>query len=245
MQIEDCTLKDEPSLHSGPAGAVPLPRAAVTALAASAWFLGLYCLTNWLASLRADVGGWQFAFERRIPFVRWMIVPYLSLDVLFVLSFFLCTTRGELRTHLRRIVAVNVIAGVCFVLFPLRMVPPRPTDLSGVLGPLFRLLYSLDRPYNLCPSLHIAQGLLVWLVFRRHARGTVRILVHAWFLTIGVSTLLTWQHGVPDVITGAILGVLCWRMFPQAQVTGAAPARAPARGKRQPSMPEDLRRADS
>jgi hypothetical protein len=202
---------------------VPLALSAGAAIAASGLFLGLYCLTNWLASLRSNVGNWQFAWERHIPFVRWMIVPYLSLDVLFVLSFFLCTTRGELRNHFKRIVAVNVIAAVCFVLFPLRMAPPRPTDLSGVLGPLYRLLYSLDRPYNLCPSLHIAQGLLVWLIFNRHTRGALRILTHLWFLTIGVATLLTWQHGVPDIITGAILGLLCWRMLPQNSQYGPRP----------------------
>jgi predicted protein tyrosine phosphatase len=187
---------------------------ASAALAASGTFLGLYCLTNWLASLRANVGTWQFAWEHRIPFVRWMIIPYLSIDLLFVLSFFVCTTRHELWVHFKRIVAVNVIAAVFFVLFPLRMDAHRPTDLSGLLGPLFRLLYSLDRPYNLCPSLHIAQGLLVWLVFNRHTRGALRLLVHAWFVTIGVSTLLTWQHGVPDILTGWLLGMLCWWMFP-------------------------------
>jgi predicted protein tyrosine phosphatase len=187
---------------------------AAAALAGAGAFLGLYCLTNWLASLRPGVGTWQFAWERHIPFVRWMIVPYLSIDVLFVLSFFICTTRRELWVHFKRIVAVNVIAAVFFVLFPLRMDAHRPTDLSGLLGPLFKLLYSLDRPYNLCPSLHIAQGLLVWLVFNRHTRGMLRLMVTTWFVVIGLSTLLTWQHGVPDVLTGWMLGILCWWMYP-------------------------------
>lgn len=193
---------------------VPWLLSAAAAVAASATFLGLYCLTNWLASLRAGVGTWQFAWERHIPFVRWMIVPYLSIDILFFLSFFICTDRRELWTHFKRIVSVNVIAAVFFVLFPLRMEAHRPTDLSGLLGPLFKLLYSLDRPYNLCPSLHIAQGLLVWIVFNWHTRGALRLFVHAWFLVIGLSTLLTWQHGVPDLLTGWMLGMLCWWMYP-------------------------------
>jgi hypothetical protein len=187
---------------------------AAASVAASGTFLGLYCLTNWLASLRPSVGTWQFAWECHIPFVRWMIVPYLSIDLLFVLSFFLCTTRRELWVHFKRIVAVNVIAAACFVLFPLRMDAPRPTDLSGLLGPLFWLLYSLDRPYNLCPSLHIAQGLLIWIVYNRHTRGMLRLLVHAWFVMVGISTLLTWQHGVPDIVTGWMLGMLCWWLYP-------------------------------
>ena len=193
---------------------VSWPLSAAAAIAASSLFLGLYCLTNWLASLRSGVGTWQFAWERYIPFVRWMIVPYLSIDILFFLSFFICTDRRELLTHFKRIVAVNVIAAVFFVLFPLRMEAHRPTDLSGLLGPLFTLLYSLDRPYNLCPSLHIAQGLLVWIVFNRHTREPLRLLVHAWFLVIGLSTLLTWQHGAPDILTGWMLGMLCWWMYP-------------------------------
>ena len=193
--------------------------AAVFAAAGAAIFLGLYSLCNWLTSLRPNVGTWQFAWERHIPFVPWMMWPYLSEDVLFVLAFFLCTSRSEMWTHLKRIAAANVIAAVCFLLFPLRMPAHRPEHWNGLLEPFVWLLYALDRPYNLVPSLHIAQGLLVWVIFSRHTRPPLRWLVHAWFLLIGVSTLFTWQHAVPDVITGWMLGMLCWWMFPDSPST--------------------------
>ena len=207
----------------GPAGRPPLRQAAVVAVAASAVFLGLYSLCNWLTSLRAGVGTWQFAWERRIPFLPWMMLPYLSIDIFFVAAFFVCTTREELLAHFKRIVAANVIAAACFLLFPLRMANARPDHFDGWLGPFVRFFYRFDQPYNLVPSLHIAQGLLVWIIFNRHMRPPVRWLVLGWFLLVGVSTLFTWQHAVPDLVTGWLLGMLCWWIFPDRPM-GIEPA---------------------
>jgi len=199
---------------SSPPGRPSLWREALPlAVAGSAVFLSLYCFTNWLTSLRSNVGTWQFAWEDRIPFVPWMMWPYLSEDVLFVLAFFVCTSRSEVWTHFKRIVAANAIAAICFLLFPLRMAPTRPDHVDGPLRPLVWLQYTLDRPYNLVPSLHIAQGVLVWAVFARHTRPPMRWLVHGWFLLICVSTLFTCQHRLVDVITGLMLGALCWWMI--------------------------------
>lgn len=209
-----------------PAARPSLRQAALVAVAASAVFLGLYSLCNWLTSMRAGVGTWQYAWERRIPFVPWMMLPYLSINLFFVAAFFLCTSRAELIAHFKRIVAANVIAAACFLLFPLRMAAKRPEHFDGWLGPLVRFFYHFDRPYNLVPSLHIAQGLLVWVIFNRHTRPPVRWLVHGWFLLIGVSTLFTWQHAVPDLVAGWILGMLCWWMFPDT------PANAELHGDR-------------
>ena len=46
-----------------------------------------------------DVGTWVFAWERLIPFVPLMIVPYMSIDLFFVAAPFLCTDARA--AHLR------------------------------------------------------------------------------------------------------------------------------------------------
>jgi len=216
----------QPTLtDSKPTARPPWRQAVPVAIASSAVFLGLYSLCNWLASLRSGIGTWQYAWERRIPFVPWMMLPYLSINVFFVTAFFLCTSRQELWTHFKRIVAANLIAAVCFLLFPLRMAAHRPDHFDGPLGPFVRFFYRFDRPYNLVPSLHIAQGLLVWIIFSRHTRPPIRWLVHGWFLLIGVSTLFTWQHAVPDLVAGWMLGMLCWWLFPDTHVSTELPGQ--------------------
>ena len=44
---------------------------------------------------------------------------------------------------------------------------------------------------------------------RRHTRGLLRSASNFWFVLIGLSTLLTYQHHLMDVVAGFALGVYC------------------------------------
>src|SRR5450631_181985 len=63
-------------------------RSTVKAFAASiglsVLFVVVYGWCNWITAQRHDVGTLYFEWERFIPFVPLMIVPYLSIDLFFV-----------------------------------------------------------------------------------------------------------------------------------------------------------------
>jgi membrane-associated phospholipid phosphatase len=190
----------------------------VWAIGLSTYFFGVYFLCNWIVSKRASVPSLYFGWELRLPFVPAMIVPYLSEDLFFFFAPFLCMTHAELRRHgLRLIMAVNV-AAVIFLLWPLRIGFSR-TPVAGFDGLLFSLLNALDRPYNLAPSLHLALLVLLWAVYRRHVRGLLRRGVQLWFVLVGISTVLTRQHHLIDVLTGLALGAVCLYLVPDGQVS--------------------------
>src|SRR6185503_19945901 len=65
-------------------------KAAAASLSLSVLFVAVYGATAWLTSLRDDVGTWSFEWERRLPLVPWLIVPYMSLELFFVAAPFLC-----------------------------------------------------------------------------------------------------------------------------------------------------------
>ena len=197
------------------------------------FFFATYGLTNWLASERGDVGAIVFDWERHIPFVAWTIVPYWSIDLLYALSLFVCTTRRELDTHGKRLVCAQVIAIACFLLFPLRFTFERP-PVEGAFGFMFNVLTGFDQPYNQAPSLHIALLVILWVLYARHVAGPWRWLLHAWFALIGVSILTTWQHHFIDLPTGIWVGWLCVWLFPDEGESLPARARVSA---------EPLRRA--
>jgi hypothetical protein len=92
--------------------------AAKTSLALSLLFLVVYGSCNWITAQRTDVGTWYFAWERHIPFVPLLIVPYMSIDLFFVAAPFLCENGLELRTFARRIGCAIIVAGVCFLVLP-------------------------------------------------------------------------------------------------------------------------------
>lgn len=183
--------------------------AALWAGGCSLLFVAVYGACNAITSERTDVGTLCFDWELSIPFVPLMVIPYWSLDLFFAASFFLCRDRRELDCLGKRIVLAIVAAGTCFLLFPLRCVYPRP-PVDGFLGTLFELLRGFDQPYNLFPSLHIALRTLLVGVFARRASGLGRLLLHAWFSLIGVSTVLTYQHHVIDVVGGFALALVCF-----------------------------------
>jgi membrane-associated phospholipid phosphatase len=174
----------------------------------SALFLVVYGWTNWFTSRRANVPTLFFDWERSIPFVPLMIVPYMSIDLLFFAAPFLCRTKRELATLSKRIAAALLVATICFLLFPLRFAFERPL-VSGWLGAFFDWFRQLDQPYNLLPSLHIALCTILAEIYARHTQGLVRSASNFWFILIGFSAVLTYQHHIMDVVAGFALGVSC------------------------------------
>jgi len=71
----------------------------------------------------------------------------------------------------------------------------------------------MEYPHNLFPTLHIALAMILADVYGRHTRGVVRILSYAWFVLIGASTVLTWQHHLVDLAGGLMLGAFAFYAF--------------------------------
>src|SRR5689334_2899672 len=128
-------------------------KALAVSVGLSILFLVVYGGCNWITAHRSGVRVFYFQWERFIPFVPSLIIPYLSIDLCFVGAPFLCRDERELRTFARRVVAAIVVAGICFLLFPLRFAFPRPSA-PGWTGFFFDAFRGLDAPYNLLPSLH-------------------------------------------------------------------------------------------
>jgi hypothetical protein len=187
------------------------------ACAASAWlsilFLIVYSGTNWLTSFRSDVGTWYYEWERYIPFVPLMVIPYMSIDLFFVAAPFLCRDDREIKVFSRRVAMAIAIGGLCFLIMPLKLAVDRPR-LEGWLGALFGWFFVTDMPYNLCPSLHIALRTILAEKYSSHTRGLWNVVSHVWFCLVGLSTLLLYQHHVVDVIGGFLLAIVCLYTIP-------------------------------
>jgi protein-tyrosine phosphatase/membrane-associated phospholipid phosphatase len=199
----------------------PWRRATVWLIFLGPFFFATYGFANWLASRHESVGAIAFAWERSIPFVPWTIVPYWSIDVLYAVSLFVCTTRRELDRHAQRLLLVQIISIFFFIAAPLRFSFDRP-DSDGIFGALFTALGSFDKPFNQAPSLHIGLLIVIWTRLAHHSRGFWRWIIHAWMVLIGISVLTTYQHHFIDVPTGLAVGFLALWALPDE---GASPFR--------------------
>jgi protein-tyrosine phosphatase/membrane-associated phospholipid phosphatase len=199
---------------------VTLGSAARASIGLSVFFLVVYGACNWLTAQRADVGTWYFEWERRIPFLAFMILPYMSIDLFFVAGPFLCESREELRTLTRRIVMAIAAAAAGFLLLPLRFAFERPAA-AGWLGAIFDGFRVLDQPHNLVPSLHITLLAILTDLYGRHTTGLLRAGLLVWFGLVGFSAVFTYQHHVIDVVGGFALAVVCFWAVPKT--ASAAP----------------------
>lgn len=170
------------------------------------FFFLTYGQTNIYTSSLSDVKSVAYDWESAIPFWPWTIVPYWSIDLLYGISLFVCTSKRELTIHVMRLISASLIACLGFLLFPLRFSFVRPTS-DGFFGWLLWQLEQFDLPFNQAPSLHIILLWLLWLRFYPHTPKCWRWLLHSWFALIGLSVLTTWQHHFVDVVTGFAVGL--------------------------------------
>jgi hypothetical protein len=190
-----------------------------------AFFFATYAFSYWMSSLRHDVPSIVFGWERHIPFLPWTIVPYWSTDLIYVLSAFLFSTRAELATHCKRLLAVQVISVAVFLLFPLKFTFSQP-ETTGLLGWMFAARTGIDPLFNEAPSLHIGLMVVLWAAYGRYLRGGALWLMRGWFLLTMLSTLTTYRHHFFDLPTGLWVGLFCLAMFPDGEQ--APPCGTPA-----------------
>ena len=191
----------------------PWGRAAIWLSFLGPFFFISYGFSTWLSSQNPTITSIVFDWEQHIPFIPWSIIPYWIIDVLYVVSLFICTTQKEVDVHAKRLLTAQIVAVICFVFFPLSFSFVRP-ETSGITGWLFSVLSSFDQPYNQAPSLHISLLIILWVHYLRHLPGKWVWPFHILCAIIGVSVLTTYQHHFIDIPTGALLGWLCVWLWP-------------------------------
>ena len=150
-----------------------------------------------------------------MPFVPWLMLPYMSIDAFYAASLFLYRKRNQLDRHAYRLLLATVISLLGFLLYPLQFSFEVPKA-NGFNGALQAILLGFDKPYNQAPSLHISLLIVLWVVYAKKLTGWARLALHVWFAAIGASVLLVYQHHFIDVWTGALAGLTCLYLIPDA-----------------------------
>jgi membrane-associated phospholipid phosphatase len=182
-----------------------------------AWWIGVaffsvYPATNWLASQRSHALALYVPLELAVPLVPEFIWAYLSMYVLFLTPLFLLPA-GRMPSLGKQLIAGTLASGLLFVLFPAelgfaRVLPPDPLHAS-----IYATMFSLDRPYNLVPSLHLVFSAAIAFACADVASAAVRAILLAWLAAIALSTVLVHQHHLVDVASAFLLVHFLRRKF--------------------------------
>lgn len=180
--------------------------------------VGLVLLTNLLSfygsalvNLHRTHYNLTTALDAQIPLVPFFVLFYVLAYVQWIVGF--CLIARESRAVCYRLIAGEILAKLCcliiFLIVPTAMERPEVTG-AGVWSALVRLVYRLDRPVTLLPSIHCLES---WFCFRGALYLKKPPRWYPWLslvmtLLVCASTVLVKQHLVLDVPAALLVAEL-------------------------------------
>lgn len=171
-------------------------------------FFGVYPTMNWLTSLRPRPWHLYVPAELAIPFIPQLVWAYLSMYVLFFLPVFVLPL-SRMPALGKQLIAGSLISAAIFLLLPAELGFVRALPGRAPYDAIFARVFSVDRPYNLVPSLHVIFSTAIALACADVVRPPARAVLLAWLAVIVASTVFVHQHHLIDVAAAlAIVFVL-------------------------------------
>ena len=159
------------------------------------------------------------ALDDRIPFREEFVIFYVGwyFLILFSLGYFLLYSVDSFRKLQTYFILIQLVAMAVYLLWPSRQelrpqVFPRENLLTAVVG----LLYRIDTPTGVCPSVHVAGSVAiasVWLRERR-AKPWQKAAIGCFCLLVCLSVSFLKQHSVVDILAAIPLCLIAeWFVF--------------------------------
>lgn len=154
----------------------------------------------------------ELALDRMAPMWPSWTVIYGSHLAFVIFPPLIMRQEEQIRRTFMAYLMVWIVAYAVFLLYPTVLLRPEAHG-TGFFPWTLGVVYAADaRPHNCFPSLHVAHSVVSALTCYRVNRG-VGIACGVWCALIGISTVLTRQHYVADVISGVLLAWIAWLIF--------------------------------
>ena len=153
------------------------------------------------------------ALDDLIPFNEFFFIPYCFWYLLIVISlgYFALYDVENFRNLQTFIIITQVVAMTVYILYP-SVQDLRPTEFArdNFFTWLAGIIYTLDTPTGVCPSLHVAYSLGIgscWLKEKSASKLWKGFVVFSVIL-ISLSTAVVKQHSVIDIAAALPVGLL-------------------------------------
>lgn len=157
---------------------------------------------------------WETPFDKALPFVAPFVLFYIFAFVQWGISYILIVrdSKGLCYRFAIGNICAKIICFFFFLLCPTTLTRPEITG-TGLCSRLVQLIYTIDAPVNLFPSIHCLES---WACIRaafllKRSNRTYKIVTILMSLGVFASALLIKQHVIVDVFGGiAVFEVGFW-----------------------------------
>ena len=140
-----------------------------------------------------------------VPFNEYFILAYISWYVLLAgtLFFFLFFDVESFKKCQIFIICTQMIAMAIYIFWPnIQQLRPETLPRRNFCSWVVSLIYSVDTPTGVMPSLHVAYSLAIMSVWmkKKETPLVIRLFISAWSLVICYSVMAVKQHSFVDIM---------------------------------------------
>jgi len=173
------------------------------------WALCYFSINNFSEGRETHI--LALGFEKNIPFIPAFIVFYVLAYIVVIIPYFIIRDKKDYRKAVLAYLFVIFFSSIIYLIYPVKTIRP-DIEGNGFFLSIVALVYSVAKPYNLFPSLHVSLSTLSALVsFKYNKRIGYVLFVLLFFISI--STLFVKQHYFIDIIAALALGFFSYYLF--------------------------------
>lgn len=178
-------------------------------------FVIFYMGVNYLNSFRNVGFDPGIGIDAYVPFVPHFVYFYFTSYIVVIAPFLFLKNPKDYYDAFKIISFTIIASSIFFVAFPTYMIRPE-IAVTSFSDKMVLLLWKIDQPHNLLPSLHVSASFLSAFICNKFNRkiGTVLIILA---LLISASTLFIKQHYILDVVTGFLVAAIAYKLFNKLQ----------------------------
>ena len=155
---------------------------------------------------------WIYYFDQFIPFVGWMVIPYYSYYIMFIIPPFIIKDIKKLKLLTNMLIKASLFCYLIYLVWPISS----SFILMQVRENAFSFLHSsvtFDFLHqNALPSMHVAISVLIGYVIADEYPEK-RSIFYLWVLVIFSATFLIKQHYILDSIFGFLVALPACYMY--------------------------------
>lgn len=160
------------------------------------------------------------AFDQSIPFCEYFIIPYYFWFIYIVAGCLFFMIYASDREYIQLALSLIIGMSTCLIIC---MIYPNGIDLrpayipDNFFGKLVAPLYMIDSSYNVFPSIHVYNSIVMHIAINRcdilKNHFGVRLFSLITCVLICLSTMFLKQHSVVDVLGGCILSLVMFLLI--------------------------------